>query len=208
LLALGRSGVLVALRTGVLLLALTFAAATATRIGAAEIAAHQVVMQVWLLAAMIADSFAIAGQAMVGDAVGAGDRLGTDRLSWRLLLWGGVTGLVLLSVFFVGNPLLALLVDDPQVADLTVSAGEVAGWMMPVAAPLFVADGVFFGLLALGTVVASTSFGAVVVVLLISLTPLGDSLDGIWWAIAAMLVARGLVYLFAYRRSVEAAVRS
>ncbi|HVR80156.1 MAG TPA: MATE family efflux transporter [Acidimicrobiia bacterium] len=208
LLALGRSGVLVALRTGVLLLALTFAAATATRIGAAEIAAHQVVMQVWLLAAMIADSFAIAGQAMVGDAVGAGDRSGTDRLSWRLLLWGGVTGLLLLSVFFVGNPLLALLVDDPQVADLTVSAGEVAGWMMPVAAPLFVADGIFFGLLALGTVVASTSLGAVVVVLLISLTPLGDSLDGIWWAIAAMLVARGLVYLFAYRRSVEAAVRS
>jgi hypothetical protein len=80
--------------------------------------------------------------------------------------------------------------------------------MMPVAAPLFVADGIFFGLLALGTVVASTSLGAVVVVLLISLTPLGDSLDGIWWAIAAMVVARGLVYLFAYRRSVEAAVRS
>jgi MATE family multidrug resistance protein len=208
LLALGRSGVLVALRTGALLLALTFAAATATRIGAAEIAAHQVVMQVWLLAAMIADSFAIAGQAMVGDAVGAGDRSGTDRLSWRLLMWGGVTGLVLMTVFFVGNPLLALLVDDPQVADLTVSAGEVAGWMMPVAAPLFVADGIFFGLLALGTVVASTSFGAAVVVLVISLTPLGDSLDGIWWAIAAMLVARGLVYLFAYRRAVEAAVRS
>jgi MATE family multidrug resistance protein len=208
LLALGRSGVLVALRTGALLLALTFAAATATRIGAAEIAAHQVVMQVWLLAAMIADSFAIAGQAMVGDAVGAGDRSGTDRLSWRLLLWGGVTGLVLMTVFLIGNPLLASLVDDPQVADLTVSAGEVAGWMMPVAAPLFVADGIFFGLLALGTVVASTSLGAVVVVLLISLTPLGDSLDGIWWAIAAMVVARGLVYLFAYRRSVEAAVRS
>jgi Na+-driven multidrug efflux pump len=157
---------------------------------------------------MIADSFAIAGQAMVGDAVGAGDRSGTDRLSWRLLMWGGVTGLVLMTVFFVGNPLLALLVDDPQVADLTVSAGEVAGWMMPVAAPLFVADGIFFGLLALGTVVASTSFGAAVVVLVISLTPLGDSLDGIWWAIAAMLVARGLVYLFAYRRAVEAAVRS
>jgi Na+-driven multidrug efflux pump len=129
-------------------------------------------------------------------------------LSWRLLLWGGVTGLVLMTVFLVGNPLLALLVDDPRVADLTVSAGEVAGWMMPIAAPLFVADGIFFGLLALGTVVASTSFGAVVVVLLISLTPLGDSLDGIWWAIAAMVVARGLVYLFAYRRSVEAAVRS
>jgi len=208
LLALGRNGILVSVRTGALLLALTFAAATATRIGAAEIAAHQVVMQVWLLAAMIADSFAIAGQAMVGEAVGAGDVSGADRLSYRLLLWGLVTGLLLMALFLVGNPLLALLVDDPEVAELTVSAGEVAGWMMPIAAPVFVADGIFFGLLALGTIVASTALGAVVVVLLISLTPLGGSLDGIWWAIAAMLVARGLVYLFTYRRSVEDAVRS
>jgi Na+-driven multidrug efflux pump len=111
-------------------------------------------------------------------------------------------------VFLLGSPLLALLVDDPEVAVLTTSAGEVAGWMMPVAAPLFVADGIFFGLLALGTIVVSTALGAAVLVVLVSLTPLGETLDGIWWAIAAMLVARGVVYLVAYRRSVESAVRS
>jgi len=44
---------------------------------------------------------------------------------------------------------------------------------------------------------------------LILLTPLGQSLDGIWWAIAAMLVARSVVFLFAYRRAVSVvAVRS
>ncbi len=207
-LALARNGILVSIRTAFLLLALTFAAATATRIGTAEIAAHQVVMQVWLLAAMVADAFAIAAQAMVGDAVGARDIAGADRLSYRLLAWGGITGLVLMTAFFVGGSLLAYLVDDPAVADLTVSAGNVAGWMMPIAAPLFVADGIFFGLLALGTVIASTAFGAVVLVLLISTTPLGESLDGIWWAIAAMLVARSLVYVLTYRRAVKAAVRS
>lgn len=208
LLALGRNGILVSIRTAFLLLALTFAAATATRIGAAEIAAHQVIMQVWLLAAMVADSFAIAAQAMVGDAIGARDIAGADRLSSRLLGWGGITGLVLMTAFLVGGPLLAYLVVDPAVADLTVSAGNVAGWMMPIAAPLFVADGIFFGLLALGTVIASTAFGAVTLVLLISSTSLGESLDGIWWAIAAMLVARGLVYVLTYRRAVKAAVRS
>ncbi len=208
LLALGRNGALVSVRTGVLLLGLTFAAATATRIGSAEIAAHQVVMQAWLLAAMAADSFAIAGQAMVGDAVGTGEMVGADRLSFRLLMWGGVTGLLLMVVFLLGSPLLALLVDDPEVAVLTASAGEVAGWMMPIAAPVFVADGIFFGLLALSTIVASTALGAAVLVVLVSLTPLGETLDGIWWAIAAMLIARGVVYLVAYRRSVESAVRS
>jgi hypothetical protein len=44
---------------------------------------------------------------------------------------------------------------------------------------------------------------------LILLTSLGDSLEGIWWAIAAMLAARSLVFVFAYRRAVSmVAVRS
>jgi MATE family multidrug resistance protein len=206
--ALGRNGILVSIRTAFLLAALTYAAATATRLGEAEIAAHQVVMQVWLLAAMVADSFAIAAQAMVGDAVGARDIELADRLSIRLLVWGLGTGLALMAIFVLGGSLLTRLVADPVVAGHTASAGEVAGWMMPVAAPLFVADGIFFGLLALGTVIASTASGAVVLVLLISSTPLGDSLDGIWWAIGAMVLARGVVYLFTYRRAVDSAVRS
>lgn len=208
ILALGRNGILVSIRTGFLLLGLTFAAATATRLGAEQIAAHQVVMQVWLLAAMVADAFAIAAQAMIGDSVGGRDRAAVDGLSLRLLAWGGVTGVVLMGAFVLGGPALENLVADPRVAESTVSASSVAGWMMPIGAPLFVADGIFFGLLAFGTIIASTAFGALVVVLLISLTPLGQTLDGIWWAIGAMLVARGVVLLFAYRRAVGTALRS
>ena len=208
ILALGRNGILVSIRTAFLLLGLTFAAATATRLGAAEIAAHQVVMQVWLLAAMVADAFAIAAQAMIGDAVGGRDRAEADRLSLRLLLWGVITGIALMGAFVIGGPALDNLVDDPEVAALTVSAAAVAGWMMPVGAPLFVADGIFFGLLAFGTIIASTAFGALAVVVLVSLTPLGESLNGIWWAIAAMLVARALILLFTYRRAVGIALRS
>lgn len=208
ILALGRNGILVSIRTGLLLFGLTFAAATATRLGAGEIAAHQVVMQVWLLAAMVADAFAIAGQAMVGETVGTRDRAGVGRLSQRLLLWGLLTGMLLLVAFMVGVPLLGHLVDDREVGALAISAGEVAGWMMPVAAPLFVADGIFFGLLAFGKIIASTGLGAVTLVLLLTVTSLGASLDGIWWAIAAMLVARGLVLLFTYRRAVGIALKS
>jgi Na+-driven multidrug efflux pump len=119
-----------------------------------------------------------------------------------------ITGLALTGAFVAGGPLLEYLVEDPRVTGLTQSASAVAGWMMPVAAPLFVADGIFFGLLAFGTIIASTALGAVVVVLLISLTPLGQSLDGIWWAIGAMLVARGVVYVFTYRRALRMALRS
>jgi MATE family multidrug resistance protein len=208
ILSLARSGVLVAIRTGFLLAGLTVAAATATRLGPAEIAAHQVVMQVWLLAAMVADAFAIAGQALVGEAVGSEDSLRIDRLSARLLGWGVVTGFVLLAVFVLGGPGLEILVDDPEVAALTLAAAAVAGWMMPIASPLFVADGIFFGLLAYGTIIISTAVGAVVLVTLITVTPLGQSLPGIWWGIAGMLLARGLVFVAGYRRAVGVALRS
>jgi MATE family multidrug resistance protein len=208
ILSLARSGVLVAIRTGFLLAGLTIAAATATRLGPSEIAAHQVVMQVWLLAAMVADSFAIAAQALIGEAVGGRDAPRVDRLSIRLLAWGVVTGLVILFAFVVAAPALRFLVEDPEVAALTVSAAGVAGWMMPVGSPLFVADGIFFGLLAFGTIILSTAVGAIVLITLITVTPLGETLDGIWWGIGAMLVARGLVFVFAYRRAVGVALRS
>jgi Na+-driven multidrug efflux pump len=119
-----------------------------------------------------------------------------------------VTGLLLLGAFVLGSPALAGLVDDPTVGALAVSAAAVAGWTMPIGAPLFVADGIFFGLLAFGTIIVSTALGSAVLVALISLTPLGGSLDGIWWAIGAMLAARGLVFVFGYRRAVRMALRS
>ncbi|MEX2251191.1 MAG: MATE family efflux transporter [Acidimicrobiia bacterium] len=209
ILALGKSGALITLRTGVLLFAFMVAAAAATRIGPESIAAHQVVLQVWLVAAMIADAFAIAGQAMVGAAAGFGDRERVSEVSRRLLAWGLAVGVVMAGLYAIGAPVLKSLVGSAAVAGLVVATIPVVAWMMPVASPLFVADGIFFGLLALGSIVASTATGAMLAIGLILLTPLGQSLDGIWWAIAAMLVARSVVFLFAYRRAVSVvAVRS
>jgi MATE family multidrug resistance protein len=209
ILELGRSGLLITLRTGVLLLAFTVAAAAATRIGPESIAAHQVVLQVWLVAAMIADSLAIAGQAMVGASAGSGDRERVDEVSRRLLIWGLGIGVGMAGLLMVGAPMLTSLVDSAAVGALVVATIPIVAWMMPVASPLFVADGIFFGLLALSSIVVSTATGAVLAIGLILLTPLGQSLDGIWWAIAAMLVARSVVFMFAYRRALSlVAVRS
>jgi putative MATE family efflux protein len=48
------------------------AAAVAARFGAASVAAHQVVLQLWYFQALVLDSLAIAAQALVGSALGAG----------------------------------------------------------------------------------------------------------------------------------------
>lgn len=208
LLDLGRSGALLSLRSGLLLASLTVAASVATRLGSEEIAAHQLVAQVFLLSALLADSFAIAAQAMVGDTAARGDPGVLDALNLRLVRWGVLAGVILMVAVGLGRFALDPLASDEVVADLAVGAGGVVALAEPVAAVLFVADGIFLGLLALGTMVVSTGAGGLVAVALMLWTPLGNSVEGIWWALVAMLVVRGLVLLAGYRRAALSAVKA
>lgn len=208
LLDLGRNGALLTMRTGLLLGSFTIAAAVATRLGPEEIAAHQLVAQVFLLTALLADSFAIAAQAMVGETAARGEMETLDALNRRLVGWGAVAGLILMLGVAVGRFGLGAITSDAVVADLAIGAGGVVALIEPVAAVLFVADGIFLGLLALGTMVVSTGLGAVVAVGLMLATPLGDTVNGIWSALAVMLVVRGAVFLIGYRRSAETALKS
>lgn len=208
LLALGRNGLLLTTRTGFLLAAFTVAASTATRIGVEEIAAHQLVAQMFLLSALLADSFAIAAQAMVAETAGQGEGVQLRDLTRRLVRWGLVAGAILAVLVGVGRYPLSLLASDQVVADLTLRAGWVSALIEPVGALVFVLDGIFLGLLAFGTMVISTGLGAVAAIALMFFTPLGDSLTGLWWALGVMMVVRGVVFWATYGRSAETAVRS
>lgn len=208
LLALGRNGALLTVRTGLLLGTFTVAASTATRISPEAIAAHQLVAQMFLLSAMLADAFAIAAQAMVGETAGTGRREALDELVRRLMWWGLVAGAILAVLLLLGRYPLALLATSPEVSALTIDAGGIAALFEPVAALVFVADGIFLGFIALGAMVWSTGTGAVVAIGLMLWTALGDTLTGIWWAMGALMVVRGVVFLASYRRSAETALRS
>ena len=205
---LGRNGALLTARTGLLLATLTIAASVATRLGPAEIAAHQLVAQVFLLSALLADSVAIAAQAMVGDAAARGDIEALHALNRRLVGWGVVAGLILMVGVGLGRFGLEYLASDDVVGSLAVEAGGVVALAEPAAAVMFVGDGIFLGLLALGTMVLSTGAGGAVAVGLMLFSPLGETITGIWWALAAMLLVRGLVLLGCYPRSARTAVRS
>lgn len=208
LLDLGRNGVLLSIRTGLLLAAFTVAAAVATRLGPEEIAAHQLVAQVFLLSALLADSFAIAAQAMVGETAARGDLEELHALNRRLVGWGLVAGIILMVFVGLGRYGLAWLASDEVVAELAVDAAGIVAVTEPMSALVFVADGIFLGLLALGLMAVSTGAGAAVASALMIWTPFGDTVNGIWWAMAILLVVRGLVLLAGYRRSASTAVRS
>jgi len=208
LITLGKNGGLLIVRTAFLLSAFTFAASAATRLGAVQIAAHQLVVQLFFLSAMVADSLEIAGQAMVGEETGRGDREALVALNRRLLQWGLVAGALLMIAVGLGRVGLRYLASDPVVGDLAVSAAGIAALLEPVGALVFVADGIFVGMLALGSMALSTAAGAVTAIALIVFSPLGESLHGIWWALGVFLLVRGLVFVLRYPISVERAVKS
>lgn len=208
LVALGRNGALLTVRTGLLLATFTIAASTATRISPEAIAAHQLIAQMFLLSAMLADAFAIAAQAMVGETAGRGDIVRLDALVRRLIRWGVAAGVLLALLIYFGRHPLSLLATSPEVSELTVDAGGIASLFEPVSALVFVADGIFLGLISLGAMVLSTGTGAAVAIGMMLLSPLGESLTGIWWAMGALMVVRGVVFMVTYRRSAETAVRS
>ncbi|MGW0045534.1 MATE family efflux transporter [Rhodococcus sp. NPDC003348] len=122
------------------------AAAVASRFGAAAVAAHQVVLQLWNLVALTLDSLAIAAQTLVGAALGAGRVAGARGLARRLTGWSTIFALVLAAVFALGHQIIpTLFTPDADVQDQT----RVIWWffvaIMPVAGVVFALDGVLLG---------------------------------------------------------------
>jgi putative MATE family efflux protein len=142
----GRSGVPLLVRTIALRGVLLLTTAVAANLGAPALAAHQVATNVWTLLALGLDALAIAGQALTGTALGAGDIAGTRAATARMVRWGWSAGVVFGAVLLlVGSLLGPLFSSDPAVQNALASALVVAAVMQPLAGYVFVLDGVLIG---------------------------------------------------------------
>ncbi|KOS53549.1 MATE family efflux transporter [Rhodococcus rhodochrous] len=169
------------------------AAAVAARFGAAAVAAHQVVLQLWNFVALTLDSLAVAAQALVGAALGAGARADAKRLAWRITAWSTVFATSLALVFSLGGDTIpALFTSDPGVLEQI----DVAWWffvaLLPVAGVVFALDGVLLGagdaaFLRTATL-ASALFGFLPVVWCSLVWDWG--LAGIWTGLTVFIVFR------------------
>lgn len=196
------TGGILAIRTVFLTGSLTVATAVAASFGVVEVAAHQVLQQVFFLLAMVADGLAIAAQAMVADesarrgAAAAGQV--ARRLFWWALWLGGALAMVVMAVRV---PVATAFGPDPGVRAAIRSVLVVVAVLQPLATILFVADGVYLGLLQVRWLAASTLAGAGAAAgILVGAVQFGWGLEGVWWAIGAMLVVRAIVLGFAYPR--------
>jgi putative MATE family efflux protein len=190
--ALGRVSRDLFLRTGGLLLGLLAVTAAAARIGAVPAAAHQILFQVFLLISFLMDGFAIAAQAMVGTALGAG-RVNEARAVARTVLVWGIGGGIVVTVLLLAGSRVAprVLTDDPAVLAAVAGVWWLAAAGQLVNGPVFALDGVLMGAedfayLRTWTVVAAILGGAGGQVA----ASLGGGLLGIWVAVQAMMLVR------------------
>jgi Na+-driven multidrug efflux pump len=112
----------------------------------AEVAAYQVAFLTWNLLALALDALAIAGQAIVGRNLGAGDVAGTRAAVRRMVGWGVWAGIGLGLLVLVVRPFLGPAFGlEPAVASALSATLVVVALQQPVAGPVFVLDGVLIG---------------------------------------------------------------
>ena len=118
----------------------------AARIGAAPVAAHQVAFLVWMMLALTMDGLAIAAQAMVGTALGAGDGDGARRIGRRTIVWSVGVGITLgLALLFARDSVSGLFSNDPAVVGLVGFLFLHVGLMAPLSGVAFALDGILIG---------------------------------------------------------------
>ena len=180
------------LRTLSLQAVLVVTTALAARMGNAAIAAHQIAFRIWTLLALALDAIAIAGQAITGKYLGAGDVAGARSATARMIAWGAIYGIFFGIFLLAVRPFLpSLFAATPAVAHLLLAVLVIVAIQQPVAGVVFVLDGVLIGagdqdylaLAGLATLVVFVIAAACV-------HALGGGLVALWLAYSVWLVAR------------------
>lgn len=141
-----RSGGWLFLRTLSLRVAFLATVAVATGLGTTELAGWQIAFTVFSTAAFALDALAIAAQALVGKSLGEGDSAGVRHVLSRTVAWGVWFGVAVGALVGAASGVLGLVfTGDPAVAALIQPALIVLALAQPLAAFVFVLDGVLIG---------------------------------------------------------------
>ncbi|MBY4572213.1 MATE family efflux transporter [Gordonia paraffinivorans] len=169
------------------------AAAVAARFGVAQVAAHQLVLQLWEFMALFLDSLAIAAQALVGAALGGGRLRVADTVARRVTGVSLVAATAMGAIFAAGAGLIPRIFTSD---DAVLDAIGVPWWffvgMLPIAGVVFALDGVLLGSGDAAFLRTATLTGALVGFLpLIWLSLVFDwGLAGVWSGLVVFMLVR------------------
>ncbi|MFJ2828654.1 MATE family efflux transporter [Streptomyces sp. NPDC087263] len=190
--ACAQAGAPLLVRTLSLRAILIIATAVAARLGDADMAAHQIILSLWSLLVFALDAIAIAGQAIIGRYLGAGDAQGAREACRRMVQWGIATGVVLGLLVIAARPLfLPLFTGDSVVQNAALPALLLVAVSQPISGIVFVLDGVLMGAgdgpyLAWAMLVTLLIFAPVALLVPV----LGGGLTALWGAMTLMMTVR------------------
>ncbi|MGY0068539.1 MATE family efflux transporter [Streptomyces sp. QTS137] len=199
--ASAQAGAPLLVRTLSLRAILMITTAVAARMGDSDIAAHQIILSLWSLLAFALDAIAIAGQAIIGRYLGAGDAQGARQVCRRMVEWGFAVGAVLGVLVVLARPVfLPLFTSDSTVTDTALPALVIVALSQPISGIVFVLDGVLMGAgdgpylarAMLITLAVFTPFALLVPVF-------GGGLTALWGTMALMMSVRLLTLWFRTR---------
>ncbi len=193
-------------RTLALMFTFAFVTAQGARQGGLILAANAILINLQYLLSFALDGFAHAAEALVGRAVGAGNRRALRRSVTLALQWSLYVALGFCLLFLAGGPLLIGVLTD--LADVRETALRYLPWI--VVSPLvsvwsFLYDGVFVGATRAREMRDIMVVSAFLVFLpaFWLLQPLGN--HGLWLAFLLFMASRGLGMHYCYARRVAGA---
>ncbi|TRY20333.1 MATE family efflux transporter [Tessaracoccus rhinocerotis] len=134
------------MRTLTLRLALVLTTWVAANKGAVALAGHQVTYNVWGFLSYALDALGIAGQTLIGMALGAGDVDEARAVTRRMLWWSLGAGVALgLLTILARQPIAALFSPEVEVRNAVAASLVVVGATLTLTAYVCLMDGVLIG---------------------------------------------------------------
>ncbi len=190
------------LRTASLLSGLLITTAIAARMGTVTVAAHQIARELWAMLALVLDGFAIAAQAMIATALGAGRRDDAIAYSRRLVGWGLIGGAVIgIGYLALAGVLPGVFTTDQRVLAVVGSVWAVVALLQPIGGIVFVLDGILMGAEDYRFLFLSTAAASLLVLVPVGLVAInrGWGLPGVWAGMSALMAVRLLTTVVRWR---------
>lgn len=169
------------------------AAGVAARLGVAQVAAHQVALQLFFFLALVLDAVAIAAQSLVGESLGAGRVDQARAVARRVTRYGAAGGLLAAVVLLAGTTVIpGIFTADTAVLEQARIVWWWLALMQPLAGVVFALDGVLMGAGDVAYLRTLTVLAGLLGFLPFSLLtiPLGLGLGGVWAGLTLFIAIR------------------
>lgn len=178
------------------------AAAVAARAGTAELAAHQIMLQLWNFLSLVLDSLAIAAQSLTGAALGKGSIDRARVVGVQVTRYSMVFAAGLALVFAAGfNVIPRIFTPDVDVLEVIRGPWWILIFMIVMGGVVFALDGVLLGA-SDAAFLRTISIGSVLLGFLPGVWiahALDAGLVGIWRGLAAFIALRLLAVVWRFR---------